>query len=219
MSAKKKPETTAQAPAGQEAKPEGNTAGTAADTQPDAAPADDAHAPADNDPPAGQKEETSPAPQPDPEAAEPEETPPAEQVEESPAENAELAQAKAALLAANCELAAYKAGVDSAMVADAITLAAPKPGRALTKLPLPLPCSTCWNATRNGKPPPLPKRPPAVFSLGPIPMRQEQQPHPRKTRPASNAGTGSNNDPERSLIPWQTPRTMRRSGAPSCLRS
>lgn len=128
MSAKKKPETTAQAPAGQEAKPEGNTAGTAADTQPDAAPADDAHAPADNDPPAGQKEETSPAPQPDPEAAEPEETPPAEQVEESPAENAELAQAKAALLAANCELAAYKAGVDSAMVADAITLARAEAG-------------------------------------------------------------------------------------------
>lgn len=128
MSAKKKPETTAQAPAGQEAKPEGNTAGTAADTQPDAAPADDAHAPADNDPPAGQKEEKSPDPQPDPEAAEPEETPPAEQAEESPAENAELAQAKAALLAANCEIAAYKAGVDSAMVADAITLARAEAG-------------------------------------------------------------------------------------------
>lgn len=128
MSAKKKPETTAQAPAGQEAKPEGNTAGTAADTQPDAAPADDAHAPADNDPPAGQEEETSPDPQPDPEAAEPEETPPAEQAEESPAENAELAQAKAALLAANCEIAAYKAGVDSAMVADAITLARAEAG-------------------------------------------------------------------------------------------
>ena len=109
MSTKKKPETTAQAPAGQEEKPEGNTAGTAADTQPDAAPADDAHAPADNDPPAGQEEETSPDPQPDPEAAEPEETPPAEQAEESPAENAELAQVKAALLAANCEIAAYKA--------------------------------------------------------------------------------------------------------------
>lgn len=128
MSAKKKPETTAQAPAGQEAKPEGNTAGTAADTQPDAAPADDDHAPADTDPPAGQEEETSPDPQPDPEAAEPEETPPAEQAEESPAENTELAQAKAALLAANCELAAYKAGVDSAMVADAITLARAEAG-------------------------------------------------------------------------------------------
>lgn len=128
MSAKKKPETTAQATAGQEAKPEGNTAGTAADTQPDAAPADDAHAPADNDPPAGQEEEKSPDPQPDPEAAEPEETPPAEQAEESPAENTELAQAKAALLAANCEIAAYKAGVDSAMVADAITLARAEAG-------------------------------------------------------------------------------------------
>ena len=128
MSAKKKPETAAQTPAGQEVQPEGNTAGTAADTQPDAAPADDDHAPADTDPPAGQEEKTSPDPQPDPEAAEPEETPPAEQAEESPAENTELAQVKAALLAANCEIAAYKAGVDSAMVADTITLARAEAG-------------------------------------------------------------------------------------------
>ena len=129
MSAKKKPETAAQTPAGQEVQPEGKATDTAADTQPDAAPADDDHAPADNDPPAGQEEETSPDPQPDPEAAEPEETPPAEQAEESPAENAELAQAKAALLAANCALAAYKAGVDSAMVVDAITLARAEAGQ------------------------------------------------------------------------------------------
>lgn len=129
MSAKKKPETAAQTPSGQEVQPEGKATDTAADTQPDAAPADDAHAPADNDPPAGQEEETSPAPQPDPEAAELEETPPAEQAEESPAENTELAQVKAALLAANCEIAAYKAGVDSAMVADAITLARAEAGQ------------------------------------------------------------------------------------------
>lgn len=39
-----------------------------------------------------------------------------------------FAQVKAALLAANCEIAAYKAGVDSAMVADAITLARAEAG-------------------------------------------------------------------------------------------
>lgn len=118
MSAKKKPEPAA--PAAQEPQQEEKGADPAADSQPDAKstePADAANQPTDTEPPAGPDAE--PDPQQDPE-------PPAQEGTAAP--DTELAQVKAALLAANCEIAAYKAGVDSAMVADAITLARAEAG-------------------------------------------------------------------------------------------
>lgn len=118
MSAKKKPEPAA--PAAQEPQQEEKGADSATDSQPDAKstePADAANQPTDTEPPAGPDAE--PDPQQDPE-------PPAQEGTAAP--DTELAQVKAALLAANCEIAAYKAGVDSAMVADAITLARAEAG-------------------------------------------------------------------------------------------
>ena len=101
MSAKKKPEPAA--PAAQEPQQEEKGADpTAPDAEPD--------------------------PQQDPEPPAQEEASPAPQAEGTAAPDTELAQVKAALLAANCEIAAYKAGVDSAMVADAITLARAEAG-------------------------------------------------------------------------------------------
>ena len=127
MSAKKKPEPAA--PAAQEPQQEEKGADPAADSQPDAKstePADAANQPTDTEPPAGPDAE--PAPQQDPEPPAQEEASPTPQAEGTAAPDTELAQVKAALLAANCEIAAYKAGVDSAMVADAITLARAEAG-------------------------------------------------------------------------------------------
>lgn len=127
MSAKKKPEPAA--PAAQEPQQEEKPADSATDSQPDtksAEPADAANQPTDTEPPAGPDAE--PDPQQDPEPPAQEESSPTPQAEGTAAPDTELAQAKAALLAANCELAAYKAGVDSAMVADAITLARAEAG-------------------------------------------------------------------------------------------
>ena len=120
MSAKKKPEPAA--PAAQEPQQEEKGADPTADSQPSAKPADTA----DTEPPAGPDAE--PGPQQDPEPPVQEEASPAPQAEGTAAPDTELAQVKAALLAANCEIAAYKAGVDSAMVADAITLARAEAG-------------------------------------------------------------------------------------------
>ena len=115
MSAKKKPEPAA--PAAQEPQQEEKGADSAADT---------ANQPTDTEPPAGPDAE--PDPQQDPEPPAQEEASPTPQAEGTAAPDTELAQVKAALLAANCEIAAYKAGVDSAMVADAITLARAEAG-------------------------------------------------------------------------------------------
>ena len=120
MSAKKKPEPAA--PAAQEPQQEEKPADSAADSQPSAKPADAA----DTEPPAGPDAE--PDPQQDPEPPAQEESSPTPQAEGTAAPDTELAQVKAALLAANCEIAAYKAGGDSAMVADAITLARAEAG-------------------------------------------------------------------------------------------
>ena len=127
MSAKKKPEPAA--PVAQEPQQEEKGADSATDSQPDAKstePADAANQPTDTEPPAGPDAE--PDPQQDPEPPAQEEASPAPQAEGTAAPDTELAQVKAALLAANCEIAAYKAGVDSAMVADAITLARAEAG-------------------------------------------------------------------------------------------
>lgn len=124
MSAKKKPEPAA--PAAQEPQQEEKGADPTADSQPSAKPADTAdtvNQPADPEPPAGPDAESE-----DPEPPAQEEASPAPQAEGTAAPDTELAQVKAALLAANCEIAAYKAGVDSAMVADAITLARAEAG-------------------------------------------------------------------------------------------
>lgn len=124
MSAKKKPEPAA--PVAQEPQQEEKGADPTADSQPDAKstePADAANQPTDTEPPAGPDAE--PNPQQDPEPPAQEEASPTPQ---AAAPDTELAQIKAALLAANCEIAAYKAGVDSAMVADAITLARAEAG-------------------------------------------------------------------------------------------
>lgn len=123
MSAKKKPEPAA--PAAQEPQQEEKGADPTADSQPDAKstePADAANQPTDTEPPAG------PDAEPDPQPPAQEESSPTPQAEGTVAPDTELAQVKAALLAANCEIAAYKAGVDSAMVADAITLARAEAG-------------------------------------------------------------------------------------------
>lgn len=123
MSAKKKPEPAA--PAAQEPQQEEKGADSATDSQPDAKstePADAANQPTDTEPPAG------PDAEPDPQPPAQEESSPTPQAEGTAAPDTELAQVKAALLAANCEIAAYKAGVDSAMVADAITLARAEAG-------------------------------------------------------------------------------------------
>lgn len=127
MSAKKKPEPAA--PAAQEPQQEEKGADSATDSQPDAKstePADAANQPTGTEPPAGPDAE--PDPQQDPEPPAQEEASPTPQAEGTAAPDTELAQVKAALLAANCEIAAYKAGVDSAMVADAITLARAEAG-------------------------------------------------------------------------------------------
>lgn len=127
MSAKKKPEPAA--PAAQEPQQEEKGADPTTDSQPSAKPADTAdtaNQPADTEPPAGPDAE--PDPQQDPEPPAQEEASPAPQAEGTAAPDTELAQVKAALLAANCEIAAYKAGVDSTMVADAITLARAEAG-------------------------------------------------------------------------------------------
>lgn len=127
MSAKKKPELAA--PAAQEPQQEEKGADPTADSQPDAKstePADTANQPTDTEPPAGPDAE--PDPQQDPEPPAQEKSSPTPQAEGTAAPDTELAQVKAALLAANCEIAAYKAGVDSAMVADAITLARAEAG-------------------------------------------------------------------------------------------
>lgn len=127
MSAKKKPEPAA--PAAQEPQQEEKPADSATDSQPDAKstePADAANQPTDTEPPAGPDAE--PDPQQDPEPPAQEESSPTPQAEGTAAPDTELAQVKAALLAANCEIAAYKAGVDSTMVADAITLARAEAG-------------------------------------------------------------------------------------------
>lgn len=128
MSAKKKPEPAA--PAAQEPQQEEKGADPTADSQPSAKPADaadTANQPTDTEPPAGPDAE--PDPQQDPEPPAHEESSPAPQAEDTAApDDTELAQVKAALLAANCEIAAYKAGVDSAMAADAITLARAEAG-------------------------------------------------------------------------------------------
>ena len=127
MSAKKKPEPAA--PAAQEPQQEEKGADSATHSQPDAKstePADAANQPADTEPPA--EPDAEPDPQQDPEPPAKEEASPTPQAEGTAAPDTELAQVKAALLAANCEIAAYKAGVDSAMVADAITLARAEAG-------------------------------------------------------------------------------------------
>ena len=108
MSAKKKPEPAA--PAAQEPQQEEKGADSTADSQPDAKstePADAANPPTDTEPPAGPDAE--PDPQQDPEPPAQEESSPTPQAEGTAAPDTELAQVKAALLAANCEIAAYKA--------------------------------------------------------------------------------------------------------------
>lgn len=124
MSAKKKPEPAAPEPQ-QDEKAADSTTGSQPDAKPDDA-ADAANQPADTELPAGPDAE--PDPQQAPETPAQEEDSPAPQAEDTAAPDTELAQVKAALLAANCEIAAYKAGVDSAMVADAITLARAEAG-------------------------------------------------------------------------------------------
>ena len=133
MSAKKKPEPAA--PAAQEPQQEEKPADSATDSQPDAKstePADAANQPTDTEPPAGPDAE--PDPQQDPEPPAHEESSPTPQAEGTAAPDTELAQVKAALLAANCEIAAYKAGVDSTMVADAIMLARAEAGPGISTL-------------------------------------------------------------------------------------